>query len=86
MAAYRVAKRLDSEGVPVAFLIAPDRDTLPQTMHVDFYGNGGTRYGATAYDNAKNTIEKTEAGLYEWAMKAVKDDFPQYLKQSEQKQ
>jgi len=86
MAAYRVAQRFDSEGVPVAFLLAPDRDNIDITMSVEFYTKGGTQYSVSAYDNDKNTIEKTEAGLYEWAMKAVKDDFPQYLKQSEQKQ
>lgn len=79
MAAYRVAQRLDDEGVPVAFLLAPDRDGLPQTMHVDFYGKGGTQYGASTYDNDKSTVEGNEAIIYDGAMQAVREDFPQYV-------
>lgn len=78
-AAFRTAMRLDDEGIPVAFLLAPDRDGLPQTMHIDFYGKGGTRYGATAYDNDKNTVSGNESIIYDQAMKAVSEDFPEYV-------
>ncbi|MBL4589725.1 MAG: hypothetical protein JKY11_06585 [Alphaproteobacteria bacterium] len=75
MAAYRVAQRLDEEGVPIAFLLAPDRDGMPQTMHVDYYAKGGTKYFVTAYDNKNITIATTEANLYSQAKKAYNEDF-----------
>ncbi len=70
MAAYRIAQRLDDEGIPVAFLLAPDRDTIDITMHVDYWTSGWTKFGLSAYDNDKNTLENTEKGLYEQAKKA----------------
>lgn len=75
MAAYRVAQRLDDEGIPVAFLLAPDNDGTLKSMHVDYYTKGGTKYGLTAYDNHKITIEETEAGLYKQARKAYDEGF-----------
>ena len=75
MAAYRVAQRLDDEGVPVAFLLAPDEDNIDITMSVAFYTKGGTKYAYMAYDNNKNTISGTEAGLYSQAKKAYNEDF-----------
>ena len=77
MAAYRVAQRLDDENVPVAFLLAPDRDGSPITMHVDYYANGGTKYYVTAYDNDNISVEQTEADLYGQAMKAYTEGFAQ---------
>lgn len=73
MAAYRVAQRLDDEGVPVAFLLAPDNDGTLKSMHVDYYTKGATRFGFTAYDNQKNTVAQSEAGLYEYARKAYEE-------------
>ena len=70
MAAYRVAQRIDEEGIPVAFLLAPDRDAIDITMHVDYWTSGWSRFGLSAYDNDKNTIEDTEKGLYGQAKKA----------------
>ncbi len=75
MAAYRVAQRLDDEGIPVAFLLAPDNDGTLKSMHVDYYINGGTRFGFTAYDNQKSTVAKREEGLYEYAKKAYNEGF-----------
>ena len=75
MAAYRVAQRLDDEGVPVAFLLAPDRDNIDITMSVAFYTKGGTKYAFMAYDNHKNTIAQNEEGLYRQAKKAYEEDF-----------
>ena len=74
-AAYRVAQRLDDEGVPVAFLLAPDEDNIDITMSVEFYTKGGTKYFFMAYDNDKNTMEDREAGLYRQARKAYDEDF-----------
>ena len=74
-AAYRVAQRLDDEGVPVAFLLAPDRDNIDITMSVAFYTKGGYKYAFMAYDNDKNTIAQNEAGLYRQARKAYDEDF-----------
>lgn len=79
MAAYRVAQRLDDEGIPVAFLLAPDRDTIDITMHVDYWTSGWSKFGLSAYDNDKNTIEGTEAGLYEQAKKAYEYNLVQNL-------
>lgn len=81
MIAYKVAQRLDDEGVPVAFLLAPDWDDIAITMHVDYYARGGTKFGYSAYDNHKTTPEKTEAGLYEWAMRAYKEEFLKVAKE-----
>ena len=75
MAAYRVAQRLDEEGVPVAFLLAPDEDNIDITMSVAFYTKGGTKYAFMAYDNHKNTIAQNEEGLYLQARKAYNEDF-----------
>ena len=75
MAAYHVAQRLDDEGIPIAFLLAPDNDGTLKSMHVDYYTNGGTRFGFTAYDNQKSTVAKREEGLYEYAKKAYNDGF-----------
>ena len=83
MAAYRVAQRLDEEGVPVAFLLAPDRDGLLQTMHVDYYSKGGTKYGLTAYDNENIAIATTEENLYNQARKAYEEDFGSLTKGSD---
>lgn len=74
-AAYRAAQRLDDEGIPVAFLLAPDRDNIDITMSVAFYTNGGTKYSVMAYDNDKNSIAKNESTLYEQAMNAYNDGF-----------
>ena len=74
-AAYRVAQRLDDEGVPVAFLLAPDRDNIDITMSVEFYTKGGTKYSVGVYDNHKNNIAKTELDLYSQARKAYDEDF-----------
>ena len=75
MAAYRVAQRLDDEGVPIAFLLAPASGKTLTVMQVDFYTKGGTQYGLVAYDNEHNTIANTELGLYEQAIKAYEEDF-----------
>lgn len=75
MAAYRVAQRLDDEGVSVAFLLAPDRDNIDITMSVAFYAKGGYKYAFMAYDNDKNTIAQNEEGLYRQARKAYDEDF-----------
>lgn len=75
MAAYRVAQRLDDEGVPVAFLLAPDEDNIDITMSVAFYTKGGTKYSFMAYDNDKNTMQDREEGLYSQARKAYDEDF-----------
>ena len=77
-AAYRVAQRLDDEGVPVAFLLAPDRDNIDITMSVSFYTKGGTKYAFMAYDNDKNTMSQNEEGLYRQARKAYNEDFGGY--------
>jgi len=82
-AAYRVAQRLDEEGVPVAFLLAPDRDNIDITMSVEFYTKGGTKYSVGTYDNHKNTIAKTELDLYSQARKAYEEDFGSLTKGSE---
>lgn len=74
-AAYRVAQRLDDEGVPIAFLLAPDRDNIDITMSVAFYTKGGTKYSVMSYDNHKNTIAQNEEQLYETARKAYNEDF-----------
>ena len=79
MAAYRVAQRIDDEGIPVAFLLAPDRDTIDITMHVDYWTSGWSKFGLSAYDNDKNTIEGTEKGLYEQAKKAYEYNLAQNL-------
>ena len=83
MAAYRVAQRLDDEGVPVAFLLAPDEDNIDITMSVEFYTKGGTKYAFMAYDNHKNTIAQNEEGLYRQARKAYEEDFDDLAKNSE---
>ena len=75
MAAYRVAQRLDDEGIPIAFLLAPDNDGTLKTMHVDYYTKGGTKYFVTAYDNKNITMATTEADLYSQAKKAYDEDF-----------
>ncbi len=75
MAAYRVAQRLDDEGIPIAFLLAPDRDNIDITMSVAFYTKGGYKYAYMAYDNHKSTISETESGLYNQAKKAYEEDF-----------
>ena len=80
MAAYRVAQRLDDEGVPVAFLLAPDEDNIDITMSVAFYTKGGTKYAFMAYDNDKNTIVQNEEGLYRQARKAYEEDFGELSK------
>ena len=73
--AYRIAQRLDDEGLPVALLLAPDRDNIDITMSVAFYTKGGTKYAFMAYDNHKNTIAQNEEGLYHQAKKAYEEDF-----------
>lgn len=70
MAAYHVAQRIEEEGIPVTLLLAPDRDTIDITMHVDYWTSGWSKFGLSAYDNDKNTIEDIENGLYEQAKKA----------------
>lgn len=75
MAAYRAAQRLDDEGVPVAFLLAPDEDNIDITMSVEFYAKGGYKYAVMAYDNDKNTPSENEQGIYNQAKKAYQDDF-----------
>lgn len=82
MAAYRVAQRLDDEGVPIAFLLAPDRDNIDITMSVAFYTKGGYKYAFMAYDNDKNTIAENEEGLYRQALKAYREDFPELAKKT----
>lgn len=82
MAAYRIAQRLDEEGIPVAFLLAPDRDTIDISMHVDYWTSGWTKFGLSAYDNDKNTIENTEKGLYEQAIKAYQYNLARDLEES----
>ncbi len=77
MAAYRVAQRLDDENIPVAFLLAPEHDNNLKTSHVDLYAKGGTQYGVIGFSNGD--MDSYEASMYEQAMKAVNDDFPQYL-------
>jgi len=49
MAAYRVAQCLDDEGIPIAFLLAPDHDKNEDSTHVDFYTKGGTQYGVMTW-------------------------------------
>jgi len=75
-AAYHVAQRLDEEGVPVAFLLAPDHDNNLKTSHVDFYSKGGTQYGTIGFSNGD--MKSFENSMYKQAMNAVRDDFPQY--------
>ncbi len=75
-AAYRVAQRLDDENIPVAFLLGPEHDNNINTSHVDFYTKGGTKYYSIGFDNSD--MGKYESGMYEQAMKAVNDDFPEY--------
>ncbi len=77
MAAYRVAQRLDDENIPVAFLLAPEHDNNINTSHVDFYTKGGTKYYSIGSTNSD--IGEYEDGMYGQAMKALNDDFPQYL-------
>lgn len=77
MAAYRVAQRLDDEGVPVAFLLGPASGDILNIMQVDFYTKGGKQYGYAAVDNENNTIAENEAGMYEQAIKAYNKDFGQ---------
>ena len=75
LAAYRVAQRLDDEGVPVAFLLAPDHDGLKHTSHIDFYTNGGTKYSTIAF-SGEDTSD-FEVGLYDQALKAYREGFPE---------
>ena len=75
MAAYRVAQRLDDEGVPIAFLLAPDEDNIDITMSVAFYTKGGYKYSVNTYDNEHITIAETETALYRQARKAYDEDF-----------
>ena len=51
-ATYHVAQRLDDEGIPVAFLLAPEHDDNLKTSHVDFYTKGGTKHYSIGFDNS----------------------------------
>ncbi|MDM3871795.1 hypothetical protein QSV34_10575 [Porticoccus sp. W117] len=84
MAAYRVAQRLDDEGIPVAFLLSPDRDNIDITMYVDYWAKGSSKYWVAAYDNDKNTIEETEQGLYDQAVAAYEHGFGKKSDSSEE--
>ena len=75
LAAYRVAQRLDDEGVPVAFLLAPDHDGVSGTSYVDFYTKGGTKYGALGVGGGDTS--DFEQGLYEQAIAAYREYFPE---------
>ncbi len=75
MAPYRVAQRLDDQGVPVAFLLAPEHDNNLDTTHVDFYSNGGTKYFVIGFSNGD--MVSFEQSLYEQAMKAYQEGFAQ---------
>ena len=78
LAAYRVAQRLDDEGVPIAFLLAPDHDGLPHTSHIDFYTKGGTDYSTIGLGGAETKDTRDfEQGLYEQALKAYREYFPE---------
>ena len=73
MAPYNVAQRLDDEGIPVAFLLAPEHDDNIDTAHVDFYTKGSTKYGLLAFSNGD--MASFEQSLYEQAMKAYEEGF-----------
>ena len=80
LAAYRVAQRLDDEGVPVAFLLAPDHDGIPESSHVDFYTKGGTEYFVIGFSNGD--MGSYENTMYDQAMKAYREDFPEFAKKT----
>ena len=80
MAAYRTAQRLDDEGVPIAFLLAPDIDSNLDTTHVEFYSKGGTKYSAIGVSTGN--MGELEIGLYRQAMKAYREDFPELAKKT----
>ena len=75
LAAYRVAQRLDDEGVPIAFLLAPDHDGLPESSYVEFYTKGGTQYGTVGIGGGDST--EFEQKMYNQALKAYREYFPE---------
>lgn len=73
MAPYNVAQRLDDEGIPVAFLLAPEHDDNEDTAHVDFYTKGATKYFVLGFSNGD--MASFEQSLYEQAIKAYEEGF-----------
>ncbi len=72
--AYEVAQRLDDEGVPVAFLLAPDHDEDLTSTVVEFYTQGGTKYNSMIF--SENNMDSVKQNMYVHAMKAYLEDFP----------
>lgn len=70
MRVYEAAQRLDDAGYSVAFLLAPDRDSDPETASVEIYTDGYTKYYSMLYDNDRTTSEQTIQGLYEHSLVA----------------
>ena len=77
LAAYRVAQRLDDEGVPIAFLLAPDHDGWPESSYVQFYTKGGTQYGTIAAVGEGGDTTDFEQKMYDQALKAYRQYFPE---------